>query len=521
MNSINTNKGTTERDEDTPMAIAERESVGPTGMTDVERDILRLVKNSKSVYSKEEPSMIYYNKDDELLAFEAEDPEKSEQFRKWLRKETSRFGSETGNGIINMRLNNFIATNNKEKNMVKVIMILHKTNFSPLGVEMINRNTARIKFRNKAAANECLTFFEVHNKLVSVYIDNREVMHKGIISDWPKGIPELFDALDSRNNIIKMERIKKRVWNRDNNIANYVASDNIAITFKGKNITEYVSIYDKMCFLSVRPYIEAVKQCYNCYRYGHFKRSCRNKARCPICGKDAHGECKEVPKCINCKGDHKSNYKGCIDYRINKGMCGIMAYNNCSYFEADKIVEGKDTEIPSNYDRYLAPQTWPSLPPPSKPRSQNKETEMSPKDRSPRGSNTQYKRPKINEPDSEEERKINKVRILNSKYSNKTMNERIIRSNIRKENNRIHNKEGKDPKGLAFMTNFNDNAGNMSFLKEDYTVAPDSEGEQYIGKEYKEYNMNMERKTIKTNKIENAFGNCKYRSRIRQTYKDI
>lgn len=299
--------------------------------------------------------MVYYNKENELLAFEPNDLEKVEQFRKWLRRETNRFDNSTGNGLINMKLNNLIATNNKEKNMVKVIIILHKTKFSPLSVEMINRNTARIKFHNKVAANECLSFFEKHNKLVTTYIDNREVMHKGIVSDWPKGIPELFDALDSRNNIIKIERMKKRVWNKENNVSNYVASDNIVITFKGKNITEHVSIYNKMCFPRVRPYIETVKQCYNCYRYGHFKRLCKNKTKCPIYGKDSHGECKDSPKCINYGGNHKSNYKSCIDYR-NKGMCGIMAFNNCSYFEANKIVEGKDTEIPTNYDRYLASQ---------------------------------------------------------------------------------------------------------------------------------------------------------------------
>lgn len=345
-------------------------------------------------------------------------------------------------------------------------------------------------------------------------------MHKGIISDWPKGIPELFDALDARNNIIKIERMKKRVWNKENNVSNYVASDNIVITFKGKSITEYVSIYDKMCFLRVRPYIEAVKQCYNCYRYGHFKRSCKNKTRCPICGKDAHGECKETPSCINCKGNHKSNYKGCIDYRMNKGMCGIMAYNNCSYFEANKIVEGKEMEIPTNYDRYLAPQTWPSLPPPGKSTRKDRETETTPNVRSPRDKNIQHKRPKTNERDSEEEHKINKVRILNSKYAS-NVNERSIRSNIKKANNWSGHKEERDPKELAFMVNFDDTTINTSFLKENYPAALGSEREQVMDREYKNYNNDMERKMIKSGKIKNAFGNCIQRSRIRLTYKDI
>lgn len=63
--------------------------------------------------------MIYYNKENELIAFESNDSEKTEQFRKWLRKETNRFDNNLGNGIINMKLNNLIATNNRKKTWLK------------------------------------------------------------------------------------------------------------------------------------------------------------------------------------------------------------------------------------------------------------------------------------------------------------------------------------------------------------------------------------------------------------------
>ncbi|EFN65848.1 hypothetical protein EAG_02389, partial [Camponotus floridanus] len=134
---------------------------------------------------------------------------------------------------------------------------------------------------------------------------------RGIISDWPNGIPELFKAIDLRRDIIKMERMKKRIWNKDDNTTKTVASDNIVVTFRGKNFTDYVSIYNRMGFLRVKPYVEAVKQCFNCYKYGHTKNKCKSKTKCPICGKDAHGECNNAPQCVNCGGRHKSNYREC------------------------------------------------------------------------------------------------------------------------------------------------------------------------------------------------------------------
>lgn len=87
--------------------------------------------------SKEEPSMIYYNKEGSLMAFEFNDTGKTELFRNWLRK---RFDvGEIGYGTINIRLNNIILTNNKKKNLVKITYILHKTGYSPLGIEMIKK----------------------------------------------------------------------------------------------------------------------------------------------------------------------------------------------------------------------------------------------------------------------------------------------------------------------------------------------------------------------------------------------
>lgn len=42
-----------------------------------------------------------------------------------------------------------------------------------------------------------------------------------------------------------------------------------------------------------------------------------------------------------------------------------LSYNNCSYHDAVKIIEGKEGKEynkAKEYDRYNSPQTWPSLP---------------------------------------------------------------------------------------------------------------------------------------------------------------
>lgn len=500
-------------------------NIDVSGMSEVEKDIFQFIQNGKSVYadSKEEPSMIYYNKEGNLMAYEYSDTGQAELFRSWLRNETKRFViGEVGYGTINIRLNNVILSNNKKKNLVKITYILHKTGYTHLGIEMINRSTARILFQNKEEANTCLDFFEIHNKLVTVFIENKEIMHRGIISDWPNGIPELFDAMDSRDNIIKMERIKKRIWNKDNDTSKTVASDNIIVTFRGKDCTDHVSIYDRMGFLRVKPYVKAVKQCYSCYRYGHIKSKCKSNTKCPICGKDAHGECNSAPHCINCGGNHKSNYRGCIEYQRNKDMCIIMAHNNCSFFEAEKLVDGRDMKVPINYDRYLSPQSWPSLPLTSKSRPSTRKVETALETNPQKNKNPPHKRPIDSGQNIDKEHKINKVRVLEKRPSN--INERIIKNNIKKSGNIEQYMEKRDFKNLAYMCNFNNHSENSSFHKEDSSYPNDSEGELNDRKETKdryEYTESSEERVIRVNRVKAIPDISRDKTRKRATYSNI
>lgn len=64
----------------------------------------------------------------------------------------------------------------------------------------------------------------------------------------------------------------------------------------------------------VEEYLGPALRCYNCQRFGHMAKSCRNTRRCKICSEEHHHkECKSVlqPKCANCAGNHAASYSGC------------------------------------------------------------------------------------------------------------------------------------------------------------------------------------------------------------------
>ena len=61
-----------------------------------------------------------------------------------------------------------------------------------------------------------------------------------------------------------------------------------------------------------------ILKCYKCNRYGHLKHECKqDSAHCGRCNKPGcNYACdKKEANCVNCNGNHSSNYKGCSKYK--------------------------------------------------------------------------------------------------------------------------------------------------------------------------------------------------------------
>lgn len=158
--------------------------------------------------------------------------------------------------------------------------------------------------------------------------------------------------------------MRRKKWDNTNKKLTEEDTDKLIITSEGREPINKIGLYNDLIFLKVRPYVEAVKQCYNCFRYGHLKIHCKSDTRCIICADLAHGRCDREANRRNCNGKHKSNNRNCPLMEYNRDLKVIMAYNNCSYHEAVKIIEGKEGKEynkAKEYDRYNTPQAWPSL----------------------------------------------------------------------------------------------------------------------------------------------------------------
>ncbi|KYN29938.1 Nucleic-acid-binding protein from mobile element jockey [Trachymyrmex cornetzi] len=165
-------------------------------------------------------------------------------------------------------------------------------------------------------------------------VDQRGIYSRGVISDWPSSIPDLWQAMVNKESVIKLERMYRRKWDEKLKKSINVKTDNIVIIMKGENLCREISIFDSRVKLRVRPYIQSVRQCYNCYKFGHIKQFCKSNTVCINYGREAHGLCEAESCCRNCGGAHRSIFRQCSVLEKNRSINTIMAYRNVSFHKA-------------------------------------------------------------------------------------------------------------------------------------------------------------------------------------------
>lgn len=102
--------------------------------------------------------------------------------------------------------------------------------------------------------------------------------------------------------IIEVRRMQKR------GDKNQIPLPLVVITFSGNVLPSHVEM-DNVLY-PVRKYNYPVRQCRQCWRFGHMVKQCKSKPRCSSCQSetmDNDHECIGGPVCVNCSGDHRAD----------------------------------------------------------------------------------------------------------------------------------------------------------------------------------------------------------------------
>ena len=135
---------------------------------------------------------------------------------------------------------------------------------------------------------------------------------------------DIKDKLKSQG-VTKVERMKRR---KDGQL---VPSDSYILTINSPNIPPQI----KVGFLirNTEVYIPNPQRCFNCQKYGHNKRFCKNEAKCGQAEHDDH-ECANEAKCAICNGDHAAYVRSCPKWKIEKEIIKVKYQKNIPFHEA-------------------------------------------------------------------------------------------------------------------------------------------------------------------------------------------
>ena len=158
---------------------------------------------------------------------------------------------------------------------------------------------------------------------------------RGVIFD-----KDLYDF--SENEILEMS--PPSVWK----VKKASSTNMIILTFEDTNVPSHVVFENER--VRVRPFHPKPMQCFNCFKFGHTLKVCKNTKACNNCLAPEHGSCSDTPKCINCHLNHKPTDQRCEQYKYEQAAINKSVAEHISIGHAKKLM-GR----PKTYARALIP----------------------------------------------------------------------------------------------------------------------------------------------------------------------
>ena len=160
---------------------------------------------------------------------------------------------------------------------------------------------------------------------------------KGVIRDHNQDLVDMSDEDIRRElspqGVLKVNRFILKKDGKD------IKTNTLFLTFDFPKPPEKIKL--GYYIVNVSPYIPNPLRCFQCQKFGHSKRWCKNKPACWKCGCEGHdgSECtSETTCCLNCKGDHYASSKSCPVWIQEKEIQRVKTVRCLSYGDARRIV---------------------------------------------------------------------------------------------------------------------------------------------------------------------------------------
>ena len=160
---------------------------------------------------------------------------------------------------------------------------------------------------------------------------------KGVIRDYHQDLRDMSEE-DIRLELASQGvlRVSRFILKKD---GKEIKTNTLFLTFDNHVPPEKLKI--GYYVVTVQPYIPNPLRCFQCQKFGHSKKWCRNKLACWKCGSEGHdgSECtSETTSCLNCKGNHCASSKSCPVWIQEKEIQRVKTEKCLSYGDARRLV---------------------------------------------------------------------------------------------------------------------------------------------------------------------------------------
>ena len=133
---------------------------------------------------------------------------------------------------------------------------------------------------------------------------------KGVIRDYHQDLRDMTEE-EIKNELSSqgVTQVSRFILKKE---GKEIKTNTLFITFDRHTPPEKLKI--GYYIVNVQPYIPNPLRCFQCQKFGHSKKWCKNNQACWKCGSEGHdgSECtSETTCCLNCKGDHYASSKSC------------------------------------------------------------------------------------------------------------------------------------------------------------------------------------------------------------------
>lgn len=235
-----------------------------------------------------------------------------------------------------------LKSNGIEDVKIGKLMKLKKLSEFITDMRKCGKHRMKITFRHRDKANSLINDKNLITENLKAFIPLQFIQRIGIVKNVDPDISEedLLENTTCKGNI-KIKSICRfmKVKKDKNNKETRIPLETVKIIFSGQQLPDEVEMYGVK--KKINTYLFYVTQCFQCYKFGHAKKSCRSKQKnCKNCGSEKHKEndeeCSELSKCINCKQHHDATDKNCREYIRQSAIKKIMSLDNLSYWEANE-----------------------------------------------------------------------------------------------------------------------------------------------------------------------------------------